>query len=253
MKLIARIVLPLLAALVVAAQTAPSWAISPSSLKTTLYDSYDCRPGPHIQPAYQLKDVATLVKFQTSIVSSTNFLSCIQSSESNSKTLEMLANIRDSWTQDFTRKKLEPLLKLYAKDAVFLQPTGERISGTVALRHLFQTIMATFNSDITLHSQIVETSGDLAYDSGDFRESLVTIATGAKITSTGSYVILFERQSNGTWQIVQHVWTGIPPLAGIEARTPTYDAVSIKLNKSGSGRKSVSENNDSIVATNISP
>jgi ketosteroid isomerase-like protein len=37
-----------------------------------------------------------------------------------------------------------------------------------AIRSLFQTIMATFNSDLTLHSQSLETSGDLAYHSGDF-------------------------------------------------------------------------------------
>src|SRR5580700_2216114 len=71
--------------------------------------------------------------------------------------------------------------------------------------------MATFNSDLTLHSKNLETSGDLAYDSGDFDESLTVIATGAKITSKGSYVIIFKRQPNGIWQIVQHIWTGTPP------------------------------------------
>jgi len=71
--------------------------------------------------------------------------------------------------------------------------------------------MATFNSDLTLNSQNVETSGDLAYDSGDFQENLTIIATGAKIISKGSYIIIFKRQPNGSWQIVQHVWTGIQP------------------------------------------
>jgi hypothetical protein len=52
---------------------------------------------------------------------------------------------------------------------------------------------------------------DLAYDSGDFKETLTTIATGGKITAKGSYIIIFKRQPNGSWQIVQHVWTGVPP------------------------------------------
>jgi ketosteroid isomerase-like protein len=126
-------------------------------------------------------------------------------------TLATLAKIREVWVQDLRTKQLEPILKFYAPDAVFLQPTGERITGSAALRTLFQTIMATFNSDLTLHSQNLETSGDLAYDSGDFQETLTTIATGAKITSKGSYIIIFKRQPNGSWQIVQHVWTGTPP------------------------------------------
>ncbi len=126
-------------------------------------------------------------------------------------TLVTLAKIREAWVQDLRTKQLERVLKFYAPDAVFLQPTGERIAGPAALRNLFQNIMATFNSDLTLNSQNLETSGDLAYDSGDFQENLTILATGAKITSKGSYIIIFKRQPNGNWQIVQHAWTGTPP------------------------------------------
>ncbi len=71
--------------------------------------------------------------------------------------------------------------------------------------------MATFDSNLTLHSQKLETSGDLAYDSGDFQETLTTIANDAKIATKGSYIIIFKSQPNGSWLIVQHVWTGTPP------------------------------------------
>lgn len=126
-------------------------------------------------------------------------------------TIVTLAKIREAWVQDLRTKQLEPILKFYAADAAFLQPTGERITGPAALRTLFQTIMATFNSDLTLHSLNLETSGDLAYDSGEFQETLTAISNGAKITATGSYIIIYKRQADGSWLIVQHVWTGTPP------------------------------------------
>jgi ketosteroid isomerase-like protein len=126
-------------------------------------------------------------------------------------TLATLAKLREAWVQDLHNKQLEPILKSYAPDAVFLQPNGDRIAGSAALRTLFQFIMATFNSDLTLHSVSLETSGDLAYDSGDFQENLTVIASGAKITSKGSYIIIYKRQPDGSWLIVQHVWTGTPP------------------------------------------
>jgi ketosteroid isomerase-like protein len=125
--------------------------------------------------------------------------------------LETFVKLREAWVQDLRNKQLEPILKFYAADASFLQPNGERLTGSAALRTLFQTIMASFNSDLTLHSQNLESSGNLAYDSGDFEESLTNIASGAKITSKGSYIIIYKRQPNGAWQIVQHVWTGTPP------------------------------------------
>jgi ketosteroid isomerase-like protein len=126
-------------------------------------------------------------------------------------TIATLAKIREAWVQDLRTKQLEPILKLYTPDAVFFQPSGERIIGSAALRTLFQNVMATFHSDLILHSQTLETSGDLAYDSGDFQETLTTIATGTKITSKGSYIIIFKYQSDGGWRIVQHAWTGTPP------------------------------------------
>ncbi len=126
-------------------------------------------------------------------------------------TTAAIAKIRDAWVQDLRTKQLEPILKFYASDAVFVQPNGDRITGSAALRALFQNIMATFNSDLTLHSHNLETSGDLAYDSGDFQETLTTIATGAKITSKGSYIMIFKRQADASWQIIQHAWMGTPP------------------------------------------
>jgi len=132
------------------------------------------------------------------------------------KTLAALAGIRDSWVRDLHDKQLEPILKFYASDAAFLQPSGERITGATALRNLFQNIMAAFDSDLTLRSLKLETSGDLAYDSGEFVETLTNISTtnistGAKISSKGSYIIIYKREAGGAWQIVQHVWTGTPP------------------------------------------
>jgi ketosteroid isomerase-like protein len=138
-------------------------------------------------------------------------LSLTAAAAPQASTIVTLTKIREAWVQDLRTKQLEPILKFYAPDAAFLQPSGERISGSAALRTLFQTIMATFNSDLTLHSQNLETSGDLAYDSGDFQETLTAIATGTEITAKGSYIILFKRQTNGGWQIVQQVFTGAPP------------------------------------------
>ena len=127
------------------------------------------------------------------------------------KALAALAGIRDAWVQDLHDKKLEPILKFYAPDAAFLQPSGDRITGATALRDLFQNIMTAFDSSLTLRSLKLETSGDLAYDSGEFVETLTNIASGAKISSKGSYIIIYKRQAGGEWQIVQHVWTGTPP------------------------------------------
>jgi ketosteroid isomerase-like protein len=137
--------------------------------------------------------------------------SAVRAEGSQDATLAVLAKLREDWVTALHTKQLEPILKFYAADAAFLQPSGERITGAAALRNLFQMIMTSFNSDLALHSLNLETSGDLAYDSGDFEENLTNIASGVKIASKGSYVIIYKRQASGSWKIVEHVWTGIPP------------------------------------------
>jgi ketosteroid isomerase-like protein len=62
-----------------------------------------------------------------------------------------------------------------------------------------------------MHSVASENSGALAYDSGDYQESL-TNKSGAKLSSHGNYLIVF-RQSMGKWLIQEHVWTGETPAA----------------------------------------
>ncbi len=149
--------------------------------------------------------------FLTSVTVLASILLPNATAGAQSSTIETLAKMRETWVQDLRTKQLEPILKSYAPDAAFLQPNGERITSPAALRTLFQTIMATFDSNLTFHSQNLEASGDLAYDSGDFQESLTNIATGAKIASKGSYIIIFKRQSDGSWRIAQQVFTGAPP------------------------------------------
>jgi len=123
-----------------------------------------------------------------------------------------LGKLRAEWVHHLATKQLEPFLNLYAPDAVFLS-LGDRVAGTAALRTLFETVMASVNSDITLTSRATDISGDLAYDSGDYHETLTTIATGAKSTLSGSYVLIYKRQPSGAWLIVQHIWTLAPPAA----------------------------------------
>ena len=128
-----------------------------------------------------------------------------------------IAKIRLDWARDLHEKRLDDIAIMYAPDAVFIQPNGERVSGRAAIRELCKNVMATFTSDLIFHSINSENSGDLAYDSGDFRETLIKLADGSKTESSGSYVMVFKRQPDGNWLIAQQMWTGPPPPAPINA------------------------------------
>ena len=123
---------------------------------------------------------------------------------------KIFAALREQWAQNLREKKIEASVAEYTADAEFIQPDGSRVHGTDALHKLYETITATFNSDLVFDSQRVELSSDLAYDSGTFRELLTLRPTGKRLFATGSYLTIYHRDPTGQWLIAQQVWTGPP-------------------------------------------
>ncbi|HTB98301.1 MAG TPA: polysaccharide deacetylase family protein [Terracidiphilus sp.] len=121
------------------------------------------------------------------------------------------AKLREDWAQDLREKKLDACVAAYDDAAEFLQPDGGRVRGAAEIRKLYQTITSTFDSDLIFDSRRVETSGDLAYDSGEFREVLTVRSTGKRLFSTGSYLTVYRRSQNGAWLIEEQMWTGPGP------------------------------------------
>jgi uncharacterized protein (TIGR02246 family) len=138
-----------------------------------------------------------------------------QSSPTNS---EEIAKLRAEWVKDLHTKQLDQIAMLYAEDAEFLHATGTRVSGRPAIRELCKNIMAIMTSDISLHTATSERSDTLAYDSGDYSETLTAVSDGKKTQYSGTYVMIFRRQANGTWLIAEQVWTDSSPCSHEETR-----------------------------------
>jgi len=129
---------------------------------------------------------------------------------------DSFSRLRNEWARNLHDKHVDASVAEYAPDAEFLQPNGQRVKGTAALRQLFETITKTMDSDLTFTTLRVETSGDLTYDSGTYHETLVFRPSGKRQESTGSYLTVYRRGKDGAWLIVQQVWTGAP----VESATP---------------------------------
>src|SRR6185436_2430091 len=58
----------------------------------------------------------------------------------------------------YTEMQVSPTF--YASDAAFLEPTGNRIEGSKAIRELYEKVVSTFDTDLTLTSRFLEASGN---------------------------------------------------------------------------------------------
>ena len=118
-----------------------------------------------------------------------------------------IASTRDNWAKAMHSKQLDSVVNMYTADATFLTPDGGRFVGQAAIRELTSKAMEAFTSDITLRSLTTEFSGDLAYDSGEYDETLVLAGGGGCKKAAGDYLTVYKRQPDGKWLIQLQVWT----------------------------------------------
>jgi ketosteroid isomerase-like protein len=123
---------------------------------------------------------------------------------------DQIGQLRADWCKFLHDKQLDPEMALYAEDAVFIQPAAERVAGLPAIRKLFVQVMGMVTSDPILTSINLEFSGDLAYDSGEYSETLTNVGTGAKSQARGSYLMVLKHQPDGKWRIQQQMWSQYP-------------------------------------------
>ena len=119
-----------------------------------------------------------------------------------------LAKVAEQWATYWRSQQLDPLVALYADDAVFLTGQGDRFTGKSVIRDIFRSALQTNKSNLTVRSVRTEVSDNLAFDSGEYHE-VITPSGGEKRELTGNYIIVFRKQG-GKWLIVEHAWTDKP-------------------------------------------
>ena len=84
----------------------------------------------------------------------------------------------------------------YTNDAVLLPPNAPQQNGKAAIRDFWKAFLANGISDVILETASVYSSGDLAYGVGKYGY------TAAGTRQTGKYVVVYQRQSNGSYRAV---------------------------------------------------
>jgi len=123
-----------------------------------------------------------------------------------------LAQVSQDWARDWQAKKLDAVLALYTQDAVFMVGDGSRVSGQPALKLFFANVLKQYSAIPRLRSVGNSASGDLAYDWGDYSETVTPVADpAAAIETHGTYLVILRRVQ-GRWRIAEQMWTGDKPV-----------------------------------------
>lgn len=112
-----------------------------------------------------------------------------------------LETVRQDWEDGANAGDAAAVASLYTDGAIFVGPGG-RMEGPDAIRQMLaEGFQAASDTEISMGS--VEVSGDVAYGTGTFSQTVT--ANGEEQLVTGNYLVVLRRQPDGAWKIDRHV------------------------------------------------
>jgi len=102
-------------------------------------------------------------------------------------------------------------LAFYADDAVIMAPEQPVVIGKEAIRTWTETGFAEDDSQLSSTVEDVRVSGDWAFQRLSYQQSSTPKEGGDTTTGVGKWVIIWQRQADGSWRISTEIWNTDAP------------------------------------------
>jgi uncharacterized protein (TIGR02246 family) len=130
-------------------------------------------------------------------------------SDGLSATRTAIESANNQFTAAFERGDGKALAGMYTADAIAFPPDHEMIRGNEAIGQFWQATHASGVKHAVLTTVAVDRSGDLAVEVGT--AALTIQPEGqAQTTAAVKYVVVWQRQKDGTWKLHRDIWNSLP-------------------------------------------
>jgi uncharacterized protein (TIGR02246 family) len=118
---------------------------------------------------------------------------------------EVLA-IAQAWEKCANAKDAPGIASLYTENATLLPPGQPAISGRQNIQGFWQGFFDAGASDAKLKSTRISSSGELAYEIGEY-SAMMPQPSGGTAPGSGKYLVVFERQQDGTLRMAADMFS----------------------------------------------
>jgi ketosteroid isomerase-like protein len=127
-----------------------------------------------------------------------------------------LKTIEAGWEKDYQARDVDKAVAHYSNDAAVANPGMALASDEVSRKMAISQFLSDSSMKLTFASDKVGVaqSGDLAYTRGHYAIEATDPKTKQPKTDTGSYLTVWQKQSDGSWKAVEYFVTpGAAPAA----------------------------------------
>ena len=131
------------------------------------------------------------------------FLTSIRAAAQSTPGMEkQIAQVMNTWVEDWNEKRIDDLKKLYYSQAVLLPADGSRAEGQSEIR---ASLQKQIGSKVEVRSLGPAGNGCLAWENGTYTQT----KNGQSVEGNYLVVLIWD---GGKWLIIQHASTAKQPL-----------------------------------------
>ena len=109
---------------------------------------------------------------------------------------------------------LESFAALYVEDPIVLPPNEAILVGKDAWHSWSKPLWDQFDMEETITVEETEIAGDRAFARGAYTVRTTPKAGGETVEEVGKGIMIFKRQSDGSWKISHNIWNTDNPSQG---------------------------------------
>lgn len=146
--------------------------------------------------------------------------------------LAAIGKVRDAYAAAFNAGNAGALGALFAADGNDMGNAQPTAIGPQAVEAATTALLAQIASqNVVITPEKTDVSGDFAYERGTFKTTLTPKSGGPPIVEDGRYLVVLQRQADGSWKLVDNMGNlataPTPPaaMAAAPAKAPAKPAV----------------------------
>ncbi len=126
--------------------------------------------------------------------------------------LQAINDLGQGFSDAYNAGDTAALTGLFATDGMLLPPDAAILTGQEAIQSLYEGTFARFTGEHSTTFQELEVAGDWAFGRGTYTVKLTPKEGGEVIENEGKYIVICQRQVDGSWKLARLIWnTNSPP------------------------------------------
>ena len=126
--------------------------------------------------------------------------------------VEAISQVLEEWEAAGKASDTDGLMSLFGEGAIWMPPNETEITDREAIRVWFQKMFDQLTVDeYAIVSDEVVVSGEWAFQRGNYTQTLSPKAGGEPFQEAGKFIVILEKQSDGSWKWARGIWNSNNP------------------------------------------